>query len=118
MPQSNAEVTEPLEIAGITYHQINFNGSAFSRMLVSKLTWMEFFRLIGLMVFGYRTDAIKILAPHMEEMGLVGLATQSLDVCTHEVAQVFNVLAKDESWPLLVHCTQVSADSLVVATHY
>lgn len=106
VPQSNAEVTEPLEIAGITYHQINFNGSAFSRMLVSKLTWMEFFRLIGLMVFGYRTDAIKILAPHMEEMGLVGLATQSLDVCTHEVAQVFNVLAKDESWPLLVHCTQ------------
>lgn len=75
-------------------------------MLISKLTWLEFVRLAGLMLLGYRTDAIRILAPHMEQMGLVGLATQSLDVCTREVAQVFQVLGQPESWPLLVHCTQ------------
>lgn len=75
-------------------------------MLLAKLTWTEFFRLAGLMIFGYRLDAIKILSPHMEEMGLVGLAKNSIDVCTKEVKQVFDVLADDRNWPILVHCTQ------------
>ena len=106
IPKSNDDVAEPLKIPGITYHEINFNGSAFSRMLLSKLTWLEFFRLAGLMIVGYRKDAIKILAPHMEDMGLVGLAEQSLDVCTREVRQVFDVLGEEQNWPVLVHCTQ------------
>lgn len=106
VPQSNDDVAEPLKIPEIAYHEINFNGSAFSRMLISKLSWMEFFKLIGLMIAGYRKDAIKILAPHMESMGLVGLAIQSLDVCTAEVKKVFTVLASHNNWPVLVHCTQ------------
>jgi protein-tyrosine phosphatase len=95
-----------LKIPGITYHDINFNGSAFSRMLISKLTWMQFFRLIVLMAIGRRLDAIKILAPSMEAMGLVGLATSSMDVCTKEVREVFEVYADEKSWPLMIHCTQ------------
>ncbi|KAF1949632.1 hypothetical protein CC80DRAFT_555205 [Byssothecium circinans] len=106
VPQSNDDVAEPLKIPGVVYHEINFNGSAFSRMLISKLSWMEFFRLIGLMIFGYRLDAIKILAPHMESMGLIGLATESLNVCTKEVKQIFDVLADEKNWPVIVHCTQ------------
>jgi protein-tyrosine phosphatase len=106
VPQTNDEVAEPLKIPGITYYEINFNGSAFSRMLLSKLTWLEFFNIVGLMIFGYRKDAIKILAPYMEDMGLVGLAQQSLDVCTREVTQVFDVLGEEKNWPVLVHCTQ------------
>jgi protein-tyrosine phosphatase len=106
IPQTNNEVAQPLKIQGIAYHEINFNGSSFSRMLMSKLSWPEFFRLAGLMLFGYRLDAIKIIAPHMEEMGLVGLATSSMDVCKREVKQVFDVLADEQSWPVLVHCTQ------------
>jgi protein-tyrosine phosphatase len=106
IPQTNDQVAQPLKIEGITYHEINFNGSAFSRMLMSKLSWLEFFRLAGLMLFGHRLDAIKIIAPHMEEMGLVGLATNSMDVCKREVKQVFDVLADEQSWPVLVHCTQ------------
>ncbi|KAF1838336.1 hypothetical protein BDW02DRAFT_604718 [Decorospora gaudefroyi] len=106
VPQSNDDVAGPLKIPGIAYHEINFNGSAFSRMLLSKLSWLEFFRLASLMVFGYRKDAIKILSPHMEEMGLVGLAKQSLDVCTGEVTRVFDVLGEEGNWPVLVHCTQ------------
>ncbi|KAJ4344835.1 uncharacterized protein N0V89_012579 [Didymosphaeria variabile] len=106
VPQSNDDVAEPLKIPGVAYHEINFNGSSFSRMLMSKLSWREFLKLVGLMAAGYRKDAIKILAPHMEEMGLVGLATESLDVCTSEVKKVFDVLAKGENWPVLVHCTQ------------
>ncbi|KAH7077135.1 protein-tyrosine phosphatase-like protein [Paraphoma chrysanthemicola] len=106
VPQSNDDVAEPLKIPGIAYHEINFNGSAFSRMLVSKLSWIDFFRLAGLMIFGYRLDAIKVLAPHMNEMGLIGLAQSSLDVCKAEVKQVFEVLADESNWPVLVHCTQ------------
>ncbi|KAH8731298.1 protein-tyrosine phosphatase-like protein [Phaeosphaeriaceae sp. PMI808] len=104
--QTNDKVAEPLKIASITYHEINFNGSSFSRMLISKLTWTEFFRLVGLMLFGYRKDAIKIIAPHMEEMGVVGLSINSLDACQKEVKEVFDVLADRQNWPVLVHCTQ------------
>lgn len=75
-------------------------------MLISKLSWMEFFRLVGLMIIGHRLDAIKILSPHMEAMGLVGLATESLDVCTKEVKQFFEVMANADNLPTLVHCTQ------------
>lgn len=106
VPQSNEDVAEPLKMPELVYHEINFNGTAFSRMLISKLTWMEFFRLVGLMIFGYRLDAIKVLSPHMEEMGLVGLAKNSIDVCTKEVKQVFDVFADDKNWPVLIHCTQ------------
>lgn len=106
IPQSNEEATEPLKIPGIKYHEINFNGSAFSRMLISKLSWLEFFWLIVLMLFGYRLDAVKILAPHMEIMGLSGLATASLDVCTKEVRKFFEVVADEQNHPILVHCTQ------------
>jgi protein tyrosine/serine phosphatase len=106
VPQSNDDVAGPLKMSDVVYHEINFNGSAFSRMLISKLTWLEFFRLAGLMIFGYRLDAIKILSPHMEEMGLVGLAKNSVDVCTKEVKQVFDVFADDRNWPVMVHCTQ------------
>jgi protein-tyrosine phosphatase len=106
VPQTNNEVAGPLKIPGISYHEINFNGSAFSKILISKLTWTEFSRLVGLMAIGRRKDAIKILSPHMEEMGLVGLAKSSLDVCTKEVKQVFDVLGDERNWPVLVHCTQ------------
>jgi protein-tyrosine phosphatase len=106
LPQTNDQVAEPLKIPGIKYHEINFNGSSFSRMLISKLSWGEFFRLVGLMLLGYRKDAIRILSLHMEEMGLIGLATSSLDVCKGEVKQVFDVLADENNWPVLVHCTQ------------
>ena len=58
------------------------------------------------MLFGRRKEAIKILAPHMEAMGLVGLAENSLQVCTKEVKQVFDVLADEQNWPVLIHCTQ------------
>ncbi|KAF2854618.1 tyrosine/serine phosphatase-like protein [Plenodomus tracheiphilus IPT5] len=124
LPKTNNALTEPLKIPGIIYHTINFNGSSFSRMLLAQLSWVEFFKLIGLMVLGYRKDAIKILSPHMEAMGviktryanprdstltcvyLVGLAESSLDVCTREVKQVFDVLSDEQNWPILVHCTQ------------
>lgn len=106
VPQTNDEVAEPLKIPGITYHEINFNGSAFSRMLISKLSWTEFGKLVGLMVLGYRLEAIKVLSPLMREEGLVGLAIDSLDVCGYEVCQVFTVLAEPSNWPIMIHCAQ------------
>ena len=42
----------------------------------------------------------------MEAMGLVGLAIQSMDVCTKEVKAVFDVYSDERNWPLMIHCTQ------------
>ncbi|KAF2259190.1 hypothetical protein CC78DRAFT_537298 [Lojkania enalia] len=104
--QSNEEAAEPLKIPGITYHEINFNGSAFSRMLISKLSWWEFSKLMALMAFGYRLEGIRVLAPHLEAMGLEGLAIESLEACKYEVKQIFDVLSQEEKWPIMIHCTQ------------
>jgi protein-tyrosine phosphatase len=74
---------------------------------MSKLSWWDFGRLIGLMATGYRIDAIRILGENvMQDMGLVGLATDSIDVCTAEVRQVFQVLAESDNYPVMLHCTQ------------
>jgi protein-tyrosine phosphatase len=105
--QSNDEAAEPLKIPGITYHEINFNGSAFSRYLVSKLSWYNFGRLITLMALGYRLEAISILGVNvMSDRGVIGLGIDSIDVCTHEVFQVFQVLVEPSNYPVMIHCTQ------------
>ena len=42
----------------------------------------------------------------MAKRGLAGLAEDSLTHCTAEVKAVFDVLADEASYPVLVHCTQ------------
>ena len=42
----------------------------------------------------------------MNPRGLIGLGLDSMDVCTQEVKQVFDVLADASNYPVLVHCTQ------------
>lgn len=95
-----------MKIPGITYHEINFNGRSFSRMLIAKTSWLELFWLIVLMVLGRRLDAAKVLAPYMEDMGLVGISTGSVDACTKEVREFFEVLANEDNLPCMIHCTQ------------
>ncbi|KAG8999172.1 hypothetical protein FRB94_006413 [Tulasnella sp. JGI-2019a] len=107
VPQSNDEAAEPLKIPGIRYHEINFNGNAYAWSLVRQLSWMQFKQFIGLMAMGRREAAISVLGVNvMLKRGLVGLAIDSLDVCTKEVKQVFDVLADEGNYPILVHCTQ------------
>lgn len=59
------------------------------------------------MALGCRTEAISILGTNvMRPAGLVGLAIRSIDTCTDEVRQVFELLAREENYPVLLHCTQ------------
>ncbi len=101
------EVARPSKVNNIEHHKINFNGWAFSRSLMSELSWWSTFRLVGLMAMGYRTEAISVLGNNvMKQEGLVGLAIRSVDTCTQEVYEVFKILSDAESYPILVHCTQ------------
>ncbi|KIW01469.1 hypothetical protein, variant [Verruconis gallopava] len=76
-------------------------------MLLSKLTWWQFIKLIGLMATGYRIDAIRIIGENvMRDKGLIGLGIDSVDACTAEVREFFDVLANRDNFPVLVHCTQ------------
>lgn len=75
-------------------------------MLISRTSWAEFGKIVGLMAFGYRLEAISVLGPKMVESGLQGLATDSLDVCGKEVCETFTILAEPSNWPILIHCTQ------------
>jgi protein-tyrosine phosphatase len=69
---SNDDAAEVLQIPGITYHNINFNGSAYSKMLISQLSWGNTFKLIGRMAIGHRTEGIKVLGENvMTARGLV-----------------------------------------------
>ena len=59
------------------------------------------------MILGRRTQGIGVLGTNvMNPRGLIGLGLDSMDVCTQEVKQVFDVLADASNYPVLVHCTQ------------
>jgi protein-tyrosine phosphatase len=107
LPQTHEDAAQPLQIPGIAYQEINLNGSSYSRSLISKLSWWNTIRLLGLMATGYRVEAISILGKNvMQARGLNGLALDTLDVCGNEIRQVFEVLADGDAAPFLVHCTQ------------
>lgn len=105
--QTDDEIAQLSKLDSTERREINFNGWAFSRSLMSELSWWNTFRLIGLMAMGYRIEAISILGNNvMKHEGLVGLAIRSVDTCTQEVYEVFKILSNAESYPILVHCTQ------------
>jgi protein-tyrosine phosphatase len=107
VPKTHDEVAPPLKFDDIEHYEINFNGWAFSRSLISELSWWNTFLLVGLMAMGYRIEAISVLGSNvMKQEGLVGLAIRSVDTCTQEVYEVFKILSEAESYPILVHCTQ------------
>ncbi|KAH7062367.1 protein-tyrosine phosphatase-like protein [Macrophomina phaseolina] len=96
------------KIAGIAYREVNFNGSAYIRSMLSQLSWPSYLRVLALYIAGYRVEAAQIIGTDvMSPRGVVGLMLDSLAVCTSEIATVFNdVLARQESYPVLWHCTQ------------
>ena len=42
----------------------------------------------------------------MKPRGLIGLGQDTLDSAGAEIRAVFDILSKDESYPVLIHCTQ------------
>lgn len=66
---------------------------------------MKYSKLITLMAFGYRMQAISILGREvMQPRGLIGLGYDSLDACGPEIAEA--LLSFLAHTPILVHCTQ------------
>lgn len=105
--QARKTSSPPPKIPSLTYHEISFNGTAFSLALVRRLSWSSTARLAYLYARGYRTDAISILGREvMAPRGLVGLGMDSLAYCDAEVRACFEVLADETQYPVLVHCTQ------------
>jgi protein-tyrosine phosphatase len=106
-PQAEQEEPRPLQIPGIDYVSISLTGSAYSRHLMRQLSWTNTFRLIGLMAVGRRLEGISVLGTNvMQAKGLSGLAVDTVDVCRGEVKEVFDILADETRYPVLVHCTQ------------
>ncbi|KAF3402905.1 hypothetical protein DPV78_004417 [Talaromyces pinophilus] len=96
-----------LDLPGVQRHFINLTGRAFERLLLWRLDWYNFIKVIGLLASGYRKDAIRVIATQvMKPRGLIGLGRDTLDSAGTEIRAVFDVLTKDESYPVLVHCTQ------------
>lgn len=111
---SPAEPATPYAVSvpaksGATYKtlEINFNGQTYTSSLFSQLSYYNRAKLALLYGLGYRTQAICIIGTNvMAKRGLTGLAIDSLKFCRAEIKQVFDVLANEENFPVLVHCTQ------------
>lgn len=59
------------------------------------------------MAFGYRVEAVSIIgAEVMQPRGLTGLAFDTLATSTAEILSIFRLLADEETYPVMVHCTQ------------
>lgn len=64
-------------------------------------------KAITLATTGYRTDAIRLIGSQvMQPRGLTGLAQDTLDASGSELRCVFELLANESSYPVLLHCTQ------------
>ncbi|KGO76788.1 Tyrosine/serine-protein phosphatase IphP-type [Penicillium italicum] len=96
-----------LEIPGSKRALISLTGKGFERALLSKLDWFTYLKTIGLVTTGYRSDAVRLVCGSaMQPRGLTGLAQDTLDSSMGEIRAVFEILACEESYPTLVHCTQ------------
>ncbi|KIV94251.1 hypothetical protein PV10_02035 [Exophiala mesophila] len=99
--------TPQVQMASIRYANINLNGKGFERYLIWQLKYWSLIQMIVLMVLGYRTQAIAILGKElMLPRGLVGLGKDTLDHSGPEIREMMNIVAKQDSWPVLIHCTQ------------
>ena len=86
---------------------VNLNGGGFERALLWKLSWSSLARLVGLMAWGHRTEAIHILGSEvMQPRGLTVLGMDTLDSSGKEIRQIFEILGQRSTYPLLIHCTQ------------
>jgi protein-tyrosine phosphatase len=107
VPSSNSAVATSLQIPDIKYAEISLTGKSFERALLWKMSWGQMGKLAGLMALGYRTEGISVLGKNvMQPRGLVGLGTDTLDYSGKEVKEVFDILAKEQSYPVVIHCTQ------------
>jgi protein-tyrosine phosphatase len=107
VPASEDFVAEPLKIPGLDYREINLNGKGFERSLIWQLKYSSLARLIFNMALGYRTEGIAILGREvMLPRGLVGLGLDTVEHSGPEIKQVFDVLADESAYPILIHCTQ------------
>ncbi|KAJ6113688.1 hypothetical protein N7523_007005 [Penicillium sp. IBT 18751x] len=87
--------------------RISLTGKGFERALLAKLDWPTYLKVIAWAATGYRADAIRLIGEQvMQPRGLTGLAQDTLDSSTSEIRAVFELLAKEEAYPLIVHCTQ------------
>lgn len=118
-----------LQIPGCQRRLISLTGKAFERSLLAKLDWFTYMyvslpcfayfispvsvliddnrKVLAWALSGYRSDAVKLIGEQvMQPRGLIGLAQDTLDASTAEMHAVFEVLARDDAYAVLIHCTQ------------
>ncbi|KFY46522.1 hypothetical protein V495_02418 [Pseudogymnoascus sp. VKM F-4514 (FW-929)] len=105
--KSNDALAQPVQIPGLQYLNININGKGFERTIVWRLSFWNIFKVLILMLFGYRMEAISILGREvMKPRGLIGLGYDTIDYCGVELATALREFASSPRYPILVHCTQ------------
>ncbi|KAG8413227.1 hypothetical protein J3458_012815 [Metarhizium acridum] len=94
-------------IDGINYEEIRITGRPFERHLLSQLSWWSFFKVIFLFIFGYRIEAVRLIATEvMLQRGLLGLGIDTIDHSGSEIRQALELYTTSSTLPVLVHCTQ------------
>ncbi|KAI9923638.1 hypothetical protein ASPWEDRAFT_737692 [Aspergillus wentii DTO 134E9] len=96
-----------VQLGGVRRELISLTGKAFERSLLWKLDWYNFLKVLALAASGYRPDAVVIVGQQvMSPRGLIGLGQDTLDSSTAEMKELFELFAKEETYPAIVHCTQ------------
>lgn len=107
IPSSANALAKTVQIPGIDYANINLNGKGFERHLIWQLKYTSLAKLVFLMALGYRVQGISVLGKElMLPRGLTGLGIDTLDHSGPEFKEIFDVLADDKAWPIMVNCTQ------------
>ncbi|KAI5804417.1 protein-tyrosine phosphatase-like protein [Geopyxis carbonaria] len=79
----------------------------FELSLLLQLPWHLLIWCLLLLLFNQRARAAHIIGVHViAPKGLLGLTTETLFYAGPRIGEVMETLARAESWPALVHCTQ------------
>ncbi|KAJ5142034.1 hypothetical protein N7526_003029 [Penicillium atrosanguineum] len=95
---------------------ISLTGRGFERALLAKLDWPTYLKVIAWAATGYRADAVRLIGEQvMQPRGLTGLAQDTLDASASEIRAVFELLAKEEAYPLIDRTGLVILMALLLA---
>lgn len=105
--QSNAALSEPVQIPGLKYATVNIAGKSLETFLISQLTWLGYLKMIVYYLCGYRIRAIRVMSQEvLLPRGLTGMTLANMDSSGADIAEALQTMIDPASLPILVHCTQ------------
>lgn len=88
------------------YQHFSFHTCSFYfNLLLRRLPTKDAVGIAKCLAYGKLKEARKIVVNHLNQQGLIGLTKYYLDYSAKQICRVFEILAAEDQYPVLIHCT-------------